>query len=43
MPLHHKLRVPATARASFYLYNTTQEIDQLVQSLEKVRKVFRLA
>lgn len=43
MPLHHKLRVPATARASFYLYNTTQEIDQLVQSLDKVRKVFRLS
>ncbi len=43
MPLHHKLRVSATARASFYLYNTTEEIDQLVQSLDKVRKVFRLS
>lgn len=41
MPLHHKLHLPATARASFYLYNTIQEIDQLVQSLNKVRKVFR--
>ena len=43
MPLHERLGLSASARASFYLYNTTQEIDQLVQSLEKVRKVFRLA
>ena len=41
MPLHHKLKVPATARASFYLYNTTDEVDLLVKSLHKVKKVFR--
>ena len=32
--------VPATTRASFYLYNTTDEIDALVRGLEQVRKVF---
>lgn len=41
MPLHHKLKVPATARASFYLYNTTDEVDLLVKSLHKVKKIFR--
>jgi cysteine desulfurase/selenocysteine lyase len=42
MPLHHKLGVGATARASFYLHTTTGEIDKLVDSLNRVRKVFRL-
>jgi cysteine desulfurase / selenocysteine lyase len=32
--------VPATTRASFYLYTTTDEVDALVRALEKVRKVF---
>jgi cysteine desulfurase/selenocysteine lyase len=32
--------VPATTRASFYLYTTTDEVDALVRGLEKVRKVF---
>ncbi|MFF5232109.1 cysteine desulfurase [Dactylosporangium sp. NPDC000521] len=32
--------VPATTRASFYLYTTTNEIDALVRGLERVRKVF---
>ncbi len=32
--------VPATTRASFYLYTTTEEIDALVRGLEQVRKVF---
>lgn len=42
MPLHHKLGVVATARASFYMHTTTEEIDKLVDSLNRVRKVFRL-
>lgn len=42
MPLHHHLNVSATARASFYLYSTTQEVDQLVASLHKVRQLFRV-
>jgi cysteine desulfurase/selenocysteine lyase len=32
--------VPATTRASFYVYTTTDEIDALVAGLEQVRKVF---
>ncbi len=40
MPLHEKFNLPATARASFYLYNTTQEVDQLAESIYKVKKVF---
>ena len=40
MPLHDKFSLPATTRASFYLYNTTQEIDQLVTGLAKVKKIF---
>ncbi|MGH3727722.1 MAG: cysteine desulfurase [Micromonosporaceae bacterium] len=32
--------VPATTRASFYLYTTDEEVDALVRGLEQVRKVF---
>ena len=32
--------VPAMTRVSFYLYNTTDEVDALVRGLEQVRKVF---
>ncbi len=40
MPLHERYNLPATTRASFYLYNSIQEIDFLVESLYKVKKVF---
>lgn len=36
MPLHQKLGINATARASFYLYSTRQEVDLLVEGLYKV-------
>jgi cysteine desulfurase / selenocysteine lyase len=39
-PLMQKLGVAATNRASFYLYTISEEIDQLVESLYAVRKVF---
>jgi cysteine desulfurase/selenocysteine lyase len=39
-PLMHKLGVAATNRASFYLYTIPEEIDQLVDGLHAVRKVF---
>jgi cysteine desulfurase/selenocysteine lyase len=39
-PLMARLGVPATARASFALYNTHAEIDALVGALRKVREVF---
>ena len=40
MPLHEKFNLPATARASFYLYNTPEEIDQLATSIYKVKEIF---
>jgi cysteine desulfurase/selenocysteine lyase len=40
MPLMRRFGVPATARASVAFYNTKAEIDALVRSLAKVRKVF---
>jgi len=39
-PLMHKLGVAATNRASFYLYTVHEEIDQLVEGLATVQKVF---
>jgi cysteine desulfurase / selenocysteine lyase len=41
MPLHEKFGLPATARASFYLYNTNSEVDRLVEAIYKVKHVFR--
>jgi cysteine desulfurase/selenocysteine lyase len=38
--LMRRLGVPATTRASFYVYNTPDEVDVLVAALEKARKVF---
>jgi cysteine desulfurase/selenocysteine lyase len=43
MPLHDRLRLTATTRASFSLYNTHAEIDALVDAIENARRVFRLA
>lgn len=40
MPLHDILCVTATARASFYIYNTFEEVDKLVVALEKVKDTF---
>lgn len=40
MPLHEALGVGATARASFYIYTTTKDIDMLVAGLEKIQKMF---
>jgi cysteine desulfurase/selenocysteine lyase len=42
MPLHQRLGINASARSSFYLYTTQQEIDTLVSSLQGVRQLFRL-
>ena len=39
-PLMHKLGVESTARASFYFYNTTDEIDRFVEVLKEVQKFF---
>ncbi len=42
MPAMAHFRVAATARASFAMYNTLQEVDALVAGIRQVRKVFRL-
>jgi len=40
MPLHQKLNVQASTRASFYLYNTTQDVDDLVRGIYQVKEIF---
>lgn len=40
MPLHLNLKVPSTARASFYVYSTEEDVDRLVYGLSKVQKIF---
>lgn len=39
-PLHEKFGIPATSRASFYLYNTKEEVDLLVNGIYKVKEMF---
>jgi len=39
-PLMKRLGIPAAARASFYLYNTPEEVDVLIRSLEKAKTFF---
>jgi cysteine desulfurase/selenocysteine lyase len=39
-PLTRKLGVPATTRASVYLYNTTDDLDFLVTSIKAAQKYF---
>ncbi len=39
-PLTRKLGVPATTRASFYLYNTFEDVDALVQGIRSAQKYF---
>jgi len=40
MPLHKKLGLAATARASFYLYNNRDEVDVFIEMLHKAKKFF---
>jgi cysteine desulfurase/selenocysteine lyase len=39
-PLHEKFGIPATSRASFYIYNTKEEVDLLVNGIYKVKELF---
>lgn len=41
-PLHRYLGRPFSARASFYIYNTMDEIDELVKGIEHVKEVLQL-
>jgi len=40
--LMERLNVAATSRASFYIYNTKEEVDALITSLNKVARIFKL-
>ena len=40
MPLMGMLGVAATARASFYMYNTEEEVDTLVDALKRALRYF---
>ncbi len=40
MPLHIRLGLPGSARASFYLYSTEEDVDRLIEAIIKVKKVF---
>ncbi len=39
-PLHEKFGIPATTRASFYVYSTKPEVDKLIEGLYEVKKIF---
>jgi cysteine desulfurase / selenocysteine lyase len=41
-PLMERLQVAATARASFYVYTTSAEVDTLAEALERARAIFAL-
>jgi len=40
MPLHERLELPATARASFNVYTTEADVDALVAGLHEVKRIF---
>jgi cysteine desulfurase/selenocysteine lyase len=40
MPLHNRLGLSATARASPHLYNTKEEVDRLVQGIKEAKRLF---
>ncbi|MEK6981540.1 MAG: SufS family cysteine desulfurase [Candidatus Micrarchaeota archaeon] len=42
MPLHDYLKIPASARASFYLYNTKEDVNKLLGAIQEVKKVFKV-
>jgi cysteine desulfurase/selenocysteine lyase len=41
MPLHKRLRISASSRASFYFYNTPEEVEKLGRALEEIKRIFR--
>ena len=40
MPLHERFSIRASSRASFYVYNSKDDIDKLLEGLEQVVKIF---
>jgi len=41
MPLHTRLKVQATVRASFYIYNDAKDVEKLVEGLKKVKNILK--
>ena len=41
MPLHQKLKLPATVRASFYIYNDRRDIDIFIRALRQIINKWR--
>lgn len=41
MPLHTRLKLPATVRASFYIYNDEKDVERLVEGLKEVKKILK--
>lgn len=41
MPLHTRLKLPATVRASFYIYNDEKDVERLVGGLKEVKKILK--
>jgi cysteine desulfurase/selenocysteine lyase len=41
MPLHKRLGITASSRASFYFYNTPAEVELLGRALADTKRVFR--
>ena len=39
-PIMNKLKITATARASFYIYNTRNDIEKLVEGIKKTADIF---
>ncbi len=41
-PLMRRLRMDNTARASFYIYNTEDEVDRLIEGIQRAKRLFRV-
>lgn len=42
MPLHKRLGIAVSCRASFYIYNDEEDIDKLIKGIKEVKKIFSL-
>lgn len=40
MPLMNRMKIPATCRASFYIYNSEEDIKKLAEEIQRVKKIF---
>lgn len=42
MPLHKRLGIESSARISFYIYNTKEEIDKFIEALKNIKKILKI-